>query len=289
MGMFRKRVPATPEPDLPLSTFQARRLHQLVADAFDEEGVAVQGVGDHVVDDRGHGLHLRDLASECATEPVTRWPELVRRHVRVAVTPGPTLEQLTEHTLAESCVLRLVPVASLPVGWDPEAPPVTDDLTSVVAVDLGTEALMPSAEALLERAPHLPWRERGLENLRTRVGTLSIHHEAGPDFDVLVGESGLTASLALVIDDVAERMGRPDRGRGVLVGVPYRHQLVVRVVDTRIGPDTLARIGDYVRSTHSVAPGPISPLVHWVRDGVWHPVTRVDERLDPEVAEALGI
>lgn len=288
MGMFRRR-PATPEPDLPLSAFQARRLHQLVTDAFDERGVAVHSVGDHIVDGRGRGFHLRDLASECAAEPVTRWPELVRRHVHVAVSPGPTLEQLTEHTLGESCVLRLVPAAALPPGWDPDAPRVTDDLTSVVAVDLGTEALMPSASALQERAPHLPWRERAVANLRGRATDLRVHHEEGPDFDVLVGESGLTASLALVLDRVLDRLGRTDHGRGVLVGVPYRHQLVLRVVDGQLGAETVGRIGDYVRSTHSVAPGPISPVVHWVRDGSWHPVTRADEPLDPEVAEALGI
>lgn len=289
MGMFRRRTPSTPEPALPLSAFQARRLHQLVSEAFDEQGVAVHSIGDHVVDERGRGLHLRDLASECAAEPVTRWPELVRRHVGVAVTPGPTLEQLTEHTLHESCVLRLVPTGSLPPGWDPRAPRITDELTSVVAVDLGSEALTASADALHERAPHLPWRERALANLRLRAADLPVHHEEGPDFDVLVGESGLTASLALVLDEVLARIGRTDRGRGVLVGVPYRHQLVLRVVDGPVGVETVTRIGDFVRSTHSVAPGPVSPLVHWVREGTWYPVTRADEPPDPEVAEALGI
>lgn len=289
MSMFRRRTPATLEPDLPLSVFQARRLHQLVADAFGEAGVDVESIGDRIVDERGRGLHLRDLAAECATEPVTRWPELVRRHVQVAVTPGPTLEQLTEHTLDESCVLRLVPRASLPSDWDPDAPQITDDLVSVVAIDRGCEALLPSAAALTDRAPHLPWRERAEANLRERARTLPVHHESSEDFDVLVGESGLTASLALVLDDALERLGVSDHGRGVLVGVPYRHQLVARVVDGPLSMDTIGRLGDYLRTTHAVAPGPISPVVHWVHDGIWHPVTRSDERLDPEVADALGI
>lgn len=290
MGMFRRRPPArTQDPDLPLSAFQARRLHQLVSDAFDERGVPVRSVGDRVVDDRGRGFHLRDLASECAVEPVGRWSELVRRHVQLAVAPGPTLEQLTEHTLDRSCVLRLVPAASLPPGWDPASPHLTPELTSVVAVDLGTEALTPPADALRRRAPHLPWRERAAENLRSRATDLPLHHETGPDFDVVLGESGLTASLALVLDDLLARLGRTDRGRGVLVGVPYRHQVVLRVVDGPVTGRTLARMADYLRSTHAVAPGPVSPLVHWVSDGTWRPVTRPGERLDPEVAEALGI
>ena len=288
---FRRTATTTgPQgPDLPLSAFQARRLHQLVTEAFDERGVHVSDVGDRVVDERGRGLQLRDLASECAAEPVGRWPDLVRRHVQVAVAPGPTLEQLTEHTLAESCVLRLVPTATLPPGWDPAAPLLTPDLTTVMGIDLGTEALTPSADALARRAPDLPWRERALDNLRVRAAELPLHHEAGPDFDVVLGESGLTASLALVLDDLLARTGRRDQGRGVLVGVPYRHQVVLRVVDGPVSGRALARMGDYLRSTHAVAPGPVSPLVHWVSDGTWRPVTRAGDRLDPEVAEALGI
>ena len=158
-----------------------------------------------------------------------------------------------------------------------------------MAVDLGTEALMPSASALRERAPDLSWRERALANLRERADALAVHHEAGADFDVLVGESGLTASLGLVLDRVLDRIGRADAGRGVLLGVPYRHQLVVRVVDDHVDAGTVTRLADYVRSTHSVAPGPVSPLVHWVHEGTWQPVTRADAPLDPEVAEALGI
>jgi hypothetical protein len=186
-------------------------------------------------------------------------------------------------------VLRLLPAACLPPGWDPIAPRLTAELTSVVGIDLGTEALTPSADALARRAPHLPWRERGLDNLRVRAAELPLHHERGPDFDVVLGESGMTASLALVLDDLLVRTGRRDRGRGVLVGVPYRHQVVLRVVDGHVGSTTLGRMADYLRSTHAVAPGPVSPLVHWVSDGTWRSVTRAGDRLDPEVAEALGI
>ena len=143
MGMFRRRGRTTPGPDLPLSGFQVRRLHQLVTAAFDRAGVEVQPLGNHVVDGRGQGFYLRDLAAECAVAPVARWSEIVRRHVDRAAAPSPTLDQLTEHTLVTSCALRLVPTRSLPEGWDPAAPQVTDELTSVVTVDLGDEALTP--------------------------------------------------------------------------------------------------------------------------------------------------
>ncbi|WP_300578184.1 DAK2 domain-containing protein [uncultured Nocardioides sp.] len=61
--MFRRRAPVRPEPDLPLSTFQARRLYHLVADAFAQAGVVVEVFGDHAVDERGRAYGLRDLAA----------------------------------------------------------------------------------------------------------------------------------------------------------------------------------------------------------------------------------
>ena len=316
MGMFRRRAPVRPEPDLPLSTFQARRLYHLVADAFAEAGVVVEVFGDHAVDERGRAYGLRDLAAACATEPPAAWPEVVRRHVQAQVSPVPTLADLDDTTLQGSSVLRLLPAALLPPDWNSSAEHVTDDLVSVVAIDLGDQALMPPADALRERAPLLPWRELAADNLRDLAHRMPLHHEQvspqeAPDegFDVVVGESGLVASLALQLDALLDRLGLADRGRGVLVGAPYRHQLAIRVVDGPGAASALGHLADYVRSTYAVAPGPVTPLVHWVHEGLWRPasLTRdleaplaraedqpnghlVDpDRLHPEVAAALGI
>ncbi|MEE3126985.1 MAG: hypothetical protein VX494_07205 [Actinomycetota bacterium] len=316
MGMFRRRAPVRPEPDLPLSTFQARRLYHLVADAFAEAGVVVEVFGDHAVEERGRAYGLRDLAAACATEPPAAWPEVVRRHVQAQVSPVPTLADLDDTTLQGSSVLRLLPAALLPPDWDSSAEHVTDDLVSVVAIDLGDQALMPPADALRERAPLLPWRELAADNLRDLAHRMPLHHEQvspqeAPDegFDVVVGESGLVASLALQLDALLDRLGLADRGRGVLVGAPYRHQLAIRVVDGPGAASALGHLADYVRSTYAVAPGPVTPLVHWVHEGLWRPasLTRdleaplaraedqpsghlVDpDRLHPEVAAALGI
>ncbi|WP_300527923.1 dihydrofolate reductase family protein [uncultured Nocardioides sp.] len=215
--MFRRRAPVRPEPDLPLSTFQARRLYHLVADAFAQAGVVVEVFGDHAVDERGRAYGLRDLAAACATESPAAWPEVVRRHVHAEVSPVPTLADLDDATLRSSSVLRLLPAALLPPDWDPFAEPVTDDLVSVVAIDLGDQALMPPADALRERAPLLPWRERAADNLRDLAHRLPLHHERvspqeAPDegFDVVVGESGLVASLALQLDALLDRLGAGD-------------------------------------------------------------------------------
>lgn len=312
MGMFRRRGPVRPEPDLPLTGFQAHRFYRLVTDAFREAGQVVQVLGDHVVDERGRAYGLRDLAAVCATETPASWPEVVRRHVHDAVSPAPTLADLDDHTVESSCVLRLLPEVLLPPEWGPAAERVTDDLVSVVAIDLGDQALTPSAQALVERSPTLPWRDRAAQNLRTLAGSLPVQHDHvapphAPDdgFDVVVGESGLVASLALQLDALLDRLGLADRGRGVLVGAPYRHQLALRVVDGPGAAAALGHLADYVRSTYAVAPGPITPLVHWVHEGLWRPATVPHDApgasatsashdgpahtLHPEVAAALGI
>ena len=131
MGMLRRRGPMRSEPDLPLSTFQARRLYRLVAEAFGEAGLVVEVLGDHVVDERGRAHGLRDLAAACATEPPAAWPQVVRRHVRAAVSPAPTLADLDDATLEASCVLRLLPAAAPPTGTPPpNASPTTSSPSS---------------------------------------------------------------------------------------------------------------------------------------------------------------
>lgn len=308
MGIDGRRSGSAAD-DLPLSALQVRRLQQLVVAALARAGVQVRPVGEEIVADGGVVFPLRDLAAECATEPTAQWPDLVRRHVDALLAPGPSsLEDLPDHALLSAAALRLVPTDALPEGWDPDAPALTDDLTSVVTLDLGDEALTPSAAALTERAPHVPWRQHAAENLRERAREMDLQHEHvepvdDPDagFEVVVGESGLTASTSLVLDEVLERVEEEERGRGVLVGVPYRHQVVLRVLDESLGLGrSLASMADYVEATHAVAPGPISPLVHWVHHDQWLPVTRpgddgetlqrrLTEALDPEVAATLDI
>lgn len=308
MGLFARRGGSPGDTDLPLSPLQVRRLHQLVAAALAGAGIRVRTVGDELVAEGGAAFPLRDLAAECAAQPTGQWPQLVDRHVEDVLTPGPaSLDELPDRTLLEAAALQLVPTDSLPEGWDPEAPALTDDLTSVVTLDLGGEAVTPRAEALAERAPHVPWRDRAEANLRDKAREMPLQHERvepvdDPEagFEVVLGESGLVASTSLVLDDVLDRVEEEDAGRGVLVGVPFRHQLVLRVVD---GPGlgrSLASMADYVSTTHALAPGPISPLVHWVHHDEWLPVTRAGDdgedaqrgpvdALDPEVAAALEI
>ena len=307
MGMFRRRDESAGDADLPLSPLQVRRLHQLVVAALARVGIEVRPVGEDLVTEGGEVFPLRDLAAECATEPTDRWPRLVERYLEDLLTPGTSLDELPDHTLLSAAALRLVPRAGLPDGWDPQAPAITEELTSVVTLDLGDEALTPSAQALADRAPHVPWRRQAHDNLRRRVREMELHHdhvapaddpEAG--FELVVGESGLVASTALVLDEVLERIEEEERGRGVLVGVPYRHQLVLRVVDGPAAGRSIAHMADYVASTHAAAPGPVSGLVHWVNEGAWVPVTRagddgeargrgLPDALDPEVAAALDI
>ncbi|WP_300528200.1 hypothetical protein [uncultured Nocardioides sp.] len=85
--------------------------------------------------------------------------------------------------------------------------------------------------------------------------------------------------------------------------------MAIRVVDGPGAASALGHLADYVRSTYAVAPGPVTPLVHWVHEGLWRPASLTrdhgaplaraedqpsgslldPDRLHPEVAAALGI
>lgn len=285
---------------LPLTRRRSRRLRRLVATVFAEHGAAVEVRRDHVVDDQQRRFGLWNLAAVCATEPEDHWPELVRRHVGVLVSPGPSLEDLEPEELEAAARLRLFEAAALPPGWHDTAPRVTEDLVSVVAIDLEDEVLTPSEGVLARHGDPALWRERGRQGLRRlldEADPAGLHHELvlpeGPDsgFHVVLGESFFTASLALLLPELLARHDAADRGLGVLVAVPHRHQLAYRVVDGPGAATALRYLAGYAEAAYAGAPGPLSPHVHWVRGGRW---VRVDGQatpagVPPEVAEALRI
>ena len=72
------------------------------------------------------------------------------------------------------------------------------------------------------------------------------------------------------------RPGEVDRGRGILVAVPDRHQLLYRVIDAPTAASALRDMFDTARWAFHEASGPLSPNVYWVRDRRWAQVTSVD-------------
>ena len=67
-----------------------------------------------------------------------------------------------------------------------------------------------------------------------------------------------------------------DQGRGILVAVPDRHQLLYRVIDAPTAASALREMFDAARWAFDEASGPLTPNVFWVRNRRWSQVTSVD-------------
>lgn len=282
VGLFgKKRSSAENEPRddaLPvLSVQQAGRLRALVRDAFARSGREVIVYSGHVEDDTGAQFGLDGLARRMVDPSVTRssWPTVVDEHVRrlTAAVDGPNEFDVPLEDLLPRTYLRLYDPESLPDdgpwSYRREAAPGVLELLALDTPDavgvFNDEHVARYGLDLLRRA--------GYANLRT------VQPDAREQLDgvqVLVGESMYLASTALVLPEVVLRTtGEAILRNGVLVAMPFRHQLLYHV----------PRDGEVVAALHAITRlaglgysdgiGQISPHVFWWNDGEFTRLTEL--------------
>ncbi|PKQ31712.1 MAG: hypothetical protein CVT62_07700 [Actinobacteria bacterium HGW-Actinobacteria-2] len=302
MGWFTKKdsSESARDPELPLSIAGAQRLRQLVRDAWAEHGREVTVHSDHVVDAEGSAFGLWNLAVLVSDAPQRKWPGLVRTHVGMLATPKPGVETLTEDELRAQLVLRLADGGGVPnPEWFETAPTLVGDLRLTLALDFPDTVLTPPESDLAARGDLTEWRAVGRANLWHMMRSEKREHQVlsrgnGDQFDVLLGESFFTASMVLFLPELLELAGRADLGRGVLVAMPYRHQIAFRVIDGPNAALSLQSLFLFAMAGFDDGAGPLSPHVYWVKDGRWEQVTGRDAEgahmiVSPELAEALGM
>lgn len=304
MALFRRRKPdPVPDDDLPLDVDAAARLRALVRAVFAEAGREVVVHADHLEDDQGVKFGLWNLAAVCAEAPESDWPELVRGHVHGLLTPD-DLESLAEEDLLGTTYLRMIEAAQLPQQeWHPTATRIGEEVLVVLAIDRPEQVATPPESFWEERGGIEHWRKVARTNLQEVVAGAPLQHERidPPDgvggFDVVMGESFFTGSTALLLDELLDRFTpTASREHGVLVSVPFRHQVAWSVVQPgRPAVLALNNLFGFAAAGFSDAPGPVSPHVYWVHEGHWRQLTRVDEdglgriEVDEDLARALGL
>lgn len=302
MGWFRTKddSSAARDPELPLSVTQAQRLRELVRVAWARVGREVTVHSDHVVDADGGVFGLWNLAVLVADAPDRKWPGLVSDHVSRLATPSPTIQSLSDAQLRAQLVLRLAENAGLPdLSWFPTAPTLAGDLRQVLVLDFPNTVITPNESELAARGDLDEWRAVGRANLWHMMRSEKRDHEVvgrgeGGRFDVLIGDSVYTASMAMFLPELLSFVAQTDLGQGVFVAVPFRHQVAFRVVDGPEAAQGLQNLFGFAMAGYDDGAGPLSPHVFWVKDGQWEQVTRLDEDgpriiVGPDLAQALGM
>lgn len=308
MPLFRRgrraEEPSEPDGTLPLTAAEAQRFRTLVRSAWAEAGREVTMYAGHVVDDQGTQFGLWNLAALCHSEAERDWPDAIRQHIRALSEPTPDLDTLTDDELRPMVRSRILDRGTLPdTVWQPSAREIVGDLVETLCVDFPDHVMTPKESEFTSRGGALgPWLDAGRLNLRDEMRVTALEHEAvtPPDgtgwFDVVMSESVYTASFAIFLTEVMGRVGRQEQGRGVLVAVPFRHQIAFRVIDDDTGdlPSALHHLFQFALAGYADAPGGITPHVFWVRDGSWRQITRLDGdratiQVDEELAGLLGL
>ena len=297
-----KRTSRAPLVDEYLSYFtiaEAREFRRLVEAGFAKAGHDVTVHLEHVEDRRGTTFGLWNIGAFCRGAGPSQWAELIDEHVQRVTTPPRGLGDLAQDELEAGLYLRLVDAASIPdvdhVGYARQLAP---GLLEVLAVDLLDSVVPLRRDDLAGLGTLRELLEQGRASLRSllvdgSVAARTITDARGP-FTVVTGPSFFTASLALLLRDTIERFtGEFDRGYGVLVAVPDRHQLLYRVIDDPTAAAALGDMFEIARWAFDQSSGPLSPNVYWVRDHRWSQVTSVDEGkprvwLRGELAGAIG-
>ncbi len=289
---------------LPLTVARARQFRALVQTAFRARALTVSMQQDTAVhDETDEVFRLWDLAAMCSHVGEEEWPEIIGETVFTMLeAPRTLLATLSENQLRAKVYHRLAAVTEPPdLAGYPTARRIGDDLIAVVSVHHQRFTDTPLESSWEEFGGVDRWRELGTQNLRNLLASGAIEHdhfrlEDGSDFHMATGDARFASSVALVLDEVISRFEyvgtRTDRG--VLVAVPFRHQLAWKVVDGPGAALSLNAMFQWAQMCFADSVGPLTPHVFWVRGDDWRQVTRIDDGqprviVEADLNDALGM
>lgn len=216
---------------------------------------------------------LLNLAQVCHQTPRGEWPDVIERHLDVALSVFAGgmdfVDRLgSDFGRAKSLLkLRLYAEDYLESGIPLVYRPVAEGLVAVLVYDLPQSiASVPSDHLRSWRRTEDELFELGLQNVKAG-GTL--HHSTVPlpqggELELLTGTDNYFAATHLLC--LADYLPEPP-GAGVLVGAPNRHGLVLyRIQGLEIMGALQALLGA-VPGMYAEGPGSISPNLYWWRDG----------------------
>ena len=272
-----------------LTAHEADRFRATVREVLAEEGYEVGVFPGHVETDDGRRWGLWNVAATAHDDDrgPRGWSDVVRSHFRTLFAADRVpLEDLTDDEYRERLRLRLVEEASLgALGSDGfgHALPWAEGVVRLPVVDLPDTVAMPAEGELRRRGDLAALLDLAHRNTADLVVTEPLEAERVEHeqrwFWCVLGESFFTASLALVLPQLVERIEPgADVSQGVVFAVPYRHQLNFRVVDSASAAlDALLLIPRFAVLGFEDSAGPLSPHTYLWHDGTVTQLTRFDD------------
>ena len=282
MGLFnrgRQQPDEPPDETLPeLTVSEAQRLRDLVRSTMAGAGYEVTVYAGHVEDADGRQFGLGTLARRLSAPdiPAKKWGRVVDDHLRRLLTAvdGPDQFDVPTEELLDRTYLRLYEGDALPdtQWWTYGREPIPGVL-ELLALDL-PDSVATFNDEQVERHGLDQLRAAGLANLRKEHAEDRATHKG---VEILIG-SMFFASTALVLPEVVLRTtGEARLPNGVLVAVPFRHQLLYHVPRDKEVIEALHTMAALAARGYNEEVGPISPHVFWWRDGEFQQVTHSDD------------
>jgi hypothetical protein len=292
VGLFNRNEREPADETLPeLTVGGAQRLRDLVRGSMAVSGYEVTVYAGHVEDADGRQFGLGSLARRLADPrlPAKRWPSVVDDHVRrlLASVDGPDEFDVPTEDLLDRTYLRLYEAGSLPDGdWWSYGREVLPGVLELLALDLPDSVATFNDEQV---AKH------GLDRLRT-AGIANLRREEVEEratyegVEILVGSMFMASTVLVLRDIVLRTTGEARLPNGVLVAVPFRHQLLYHVPRDVGVVDALNAMAGNAAAGYETEVGPISPHVYWWYDGGFQQITHRDDdgRIEVHVAGGFG-
>ncbi|MFL6119968.1 hypothetical protein [Actinophytocola sp.] len=280
MGLFnRNRQPAEPTDEaLPeLTVSKAQRLRDLVRGSMAVAGYEVTVYAGHVEDADGRQFGLGGLARRLAAPrvPDKKWPTIVDDHVRrlLASVDGPDEFDVPTDDLLERTYLRLYEAGALPSGnWWTYGREALPGVLELLALDLPDSVATFNDEQVAKHGLDR-LRTAGLANLRREEADERATHEG---VEILVGSMFMASTVLVLREIVLRTTGEAHLPNGVLVAVPFRHQLLYHVPRDGGVVEALNTMAGNAAAGYDTEVGPISPHVYWWQDGHFQQITHRD-------------
>lgn len=218
-------------------------------------------------------LGLLNLAQVCHQTPRGEWPEVIERHLDVALSVYAGgmdyVDRLgTDFARAKSLLkLRLYPDDYPESGVPMVYRPVAEGLVAVLVYDLPQSiATVPSNHLRAWRKNEDELFTLALENVKA-VGKLehsTVPLPQGGHLELLTGtDNYFAATHLLCLEDYLDEAP----AAGVLVGAPNRHGLVLHRIEGMAVMSALQALLGAVPGMYAEGPGSISPNLYWWREG----------------------